>query len=79
MKKILIAGSKKDTKNYAEVLNYLGAEPVVSLHPESVYSFDGLILPGGGGICPSYFDQPVIDTREISSKSTRTIFFIYPP
>mgnify|MGYP003527875286 FL=1 len=53
MKKILIAGKEKDTKNYVEVLNYLGAKPVVSLHPESVYSFDGLILSGGGDICPA--------------------------
>lgn len=63
MKKILIAGKEKDTKNYIDVLKYLGAEPAVSLHPESVYSFDGLLLPGGGDICPSYFGQPVIDTR----------------
>ena len=64
MKKILIAGREKDTKNYMEIIKYLGAEPVVSLHAESVYSFDGLVLPGGGDICPSYFDQPVIDTRK---------------
>ncbi len=64
MKKILVAGTIKDTKNYVDVLKYLGAEPVVTLHPESVYSFDGLLLPGGGDICPSYFDQPVIDTRK---------------
>ena len=62
MKKILIAGTTKDTKNYVEVLKYLGSEPVVSLHPESVYDYDGLVLPGGGDINPSYFDQPVIDT-----------------
>lgn len=64
MKKILIAGVPKDTVNYAAILRHLNAEPVVSLHPESVYSFDGLVLPGGGDICPSYFDQPVIDTRK---------------
>ena len=64
MKKILIAGTTKDTKNYVEVLKYLGSEPVVSLHPESVYDYDGLVLPGGGDIDPSYFDQPVIDTSK---------------
>ena len=63
MKKILIAGKEKDTKNYVNVVKYLGMDPVVSLHPESVYSFDGLLLPGGGDICPSYFHQPFIDTR----------------
>lgn len=64
MKKILVAGKEKDTKNYVEVLKYLGTDPIVTLHPDSVYSFDGLLLPGGGDICPSYFDQPVIDTRK---------------
>lgn len=63
MKKILIAGQRKNVQNYINILNYLGVDPVVSLHPESVYSYDGLLLPGGGDICPSYFDQPVIDTR----------------
>lgn len=64
MKKILVAGIKKDAANYVAVLKHLGAEPVVSLHPESIYSFDGLLLPGGGDICPSFFNQQVIDTRK---------------
>ena len=63
MKKILVAGNEKETENYVEVLRFLGADPVVSLRPESVYGYDGLVLPGGGDICPSYFYQPVIDTR----------------
>ena len=53
MKKILIAGKKTETENYVEVLKYLGAEPLVSLHPESVYSFDGQISPPPGSISPS--------------------------
>ena len=76
MQKILIAGKQKDTENYVEVLKYLGADPVVTLHPESVYSFDGLVLPGGGDICPSYFDQPVIDTIKSDPDLDRTQFHI---
>ena len=76
MKKILIAGREKDTANYVEVLKYLGADPVVSLQPKSVYSFDGLVLPGGGDICPSYFDQPVIDTRKPDPELDRLQFHI---
>lgn len=76
MQKILIAGNEKDVKNYIEVLKYLGTEPVVCLRPESVYSFDGLILPGGGDICPSYFDQPVIDTRKPDPDLDRLQFHI---
>ena len=64
MKKILIAGNIETTENYVAVLRHLGADPKVSLHPESVYSFDGLLLPGGTDICPCYFQQPVIDTRK---------------
>lgn len=76
MKKILIAGREKDTANYVEVLKYLGADPVVSLQPKSVYSFDGLVLPGGGDICPSYFNQPVIDTRKPDPELDRLQFHI---
>lgn len=76
MKKILIAGKSKETKNYVEVLRYLGAEPVVSLHPESVYGYDGLVLPGGGDICPSYFNQPVIDIRKPDPDADRLQFHI---
>ena len=76
MKKILVAGKEKETQNYVEVLRYLGAEPVVSLHPESVYGYDGLVLPGGGDICPSYFDQPVIDTRKPDPDLDRLQFHI---
>lgn len=76
MKKILVAGIPKDTINYVAVLKHLGAEPVVSLHPESVYSFDGLLLPGGGDICPSYFNQPVIDTRKPDPDLDRAQFSV---
>ena len=76
MKKILIAGKAQEAENYVEVLRYLGAEPVVCLHPESLYSFDGLILPGGGDICPSYFNQPVIDTRKADPDLDRAQFHI---
>lgn len=76
MKKILVAGTAKSTENYVAILKHLGAEPVVSLHPESVYSFDGLLLPGGGDICPSYFHQPVIDTRKPDPDLDRAQFHI---
>ena len=76
MKKILIAGTEKNTQNYVEVLKFLGADPVVTLHPESIYSFDGLLLPGGGDICPSYFQQPVIDTRKPNPDLDRAQFHL---
>lgn len=74
MKKILVAGTEKDTVNYVNILKHLGAEPVVSVHPDSVYSFDGLVLPGGGDICPSFFNQPVIDTRKTDPDLDRAQF-----
>lgn len=76
MKKVLIAGQRKNVQNYIDILNYLGADPVVSLQPESVYSYDALLLPGGGDICPSYFEQPVIDTRKPDPELDRLQFHI---
>lgn len=74
MKKILIAGTQKNAQNYQAVLEHLGAETTVSLHPESIYSFDGLMIPGGGDICPSFFEQPVIDTRKADPDLDRAQF-----
>ncbi len=76
MKKILIAGNKKDTENYVRILQYLGSDPIVTLHPGSIYSYDGLLLPGGGDISPSYFDQPVIDIRKPDPDLDRAQFHI---
>ena len=76
MKKILVAGKPADTVNYVAVLKHLGAEPIVSLCPESIYSFDGLLLPGGSDICPSYFNQPVIDTRKPDPDLDRAQFHL---
>lgn len=76
MKKILVAGKEKDTENYVNVLKYLGADPIVTLHPGCVYSFDGLVLPGGGDICPTFFEQPVIDTRKADCNLDRAQFCI---
>lgn len=76
VKKILIAGNEKNTENYVHILKYLGADPIVTLTPGSIYSFDGLLLPGGGDISPSYFDQPVIDTRKPDPDLDRAQFHI---
>lgn len=76
MKKILIAGTPATTSNYTAVLTHLGAKPVVSLRPDSVYSYDGLLLPGGGDICPSYFHQPVVDTRKPDPDLDRAQFHL---
>lgn len=56
-KKILIPGRPELTKNYeAAVISY-GALPVVSLSEPSIEEFELLILPGGGDIHPSFFNQ----------------------
>lgn len=76
MKKILVAGTPPNTENYVAVLEHLGFKAVVSLSPDSVYSYDGLLLPGGGDICPSYFHQSVIDTRKPDPELDRAQFHI---
>lgn len=76
MKKILIAGTVQNTQNYASILRHLNAFPIISLSPESIYSFDGLVLPGGGDLCPTFFSQPFIDTRNSDPLLDRAQFHL---
>lgn len=57
MKKILIAGYPKQTKNYEHALAHLGADFITSLHVPDISCYDGLLLPGGGDIDPKLFGQ----------------------
>jgi len=60
--KILIGGIPRLTTNYANALKSLGAETIVLLPKLPAASFDaslfdGLLLPGGGDIHPSFYGQ----------------------
>ena len=57
--KILIAGLSSLTQNYVAALTACGMEDIVDLsdRPQAA-SYDGLLLPGGGDIDPSFFGQP---------------------
>ncbi len=54
--KILIAGQRDKTENYQNALAELGADWVCSLTLEEIETFDGLLLPGGGDVDPSFFN-----------------------
>lgn len=57
IKKILIPGRPKFTKNYEAAVASYGAIPIVSLSETSIEDYELLILPGGGDIHPSFFNQ----------------------
>ncbi len=54
---VLIAGIPGQTINYEKALSRCHASFETSLHPADIYSFDRLLLPGGGDIHPSWFGQ----------------------
>ena len=55
--KILIAGLLGNTKNYERALSLCHVSFDVSLSPAQFSSYDKLLLPGGGDICPQRFGQ----------------------
>lgn len=57
--RIVIAGYEDKTKNYVDAVEKLGGTAVVtlSLSPEEVVEYDGLILPGGGDINPIFMNR----------------------
>lgn len=57
MRVIAIAGEMDYTVNYVNTLLYAGKKSRVTLCPEDVFWCDGLILPGGGDIAPSFWGE----------------------
>ena len=57
MKKVLISCATHDAALYQEVLRKFDIEPVLSASPENASCFDGLLLPGGGDICPVFYHR----------------------
>lgn len=63
--KIAIAGMPCQTANYENAIKACGAIPYVTLQPESAFTCDALLLPGGYDIDPSYFNEINKDSRNI--------------
>lgn len=57
MKKVLISCTTHDAALYQKVLRKFDIEPVLSASPENASCFDGLLLPGGGDICPVFYHR----------------------
>lgn len=57
MKRVLISCVTHDAVLYREVLHKFDIEPVLSASPENASCFDGLLLPGGGDICPIFYHR----------------------
>ncbi len=65
---IAIAGRNKDTKNYEMALKKLGIPYHTTLSTGDFQSMDGLILPGGGDITPSFFGEKNTASRNIDTE-----------
>lgn len=57
MKRILIAGAPGKFQNYKDALSACGALPVESLTDLDAAGYDGLLLPGGADMDPSYYQE----------------------
>ncbi len=62
---IAIAGKMDYTVNYVNALLYVGKRPRVTLCPEEVSWCDGLVLPGGGDIAPSFWGEENNGSRNL--------------
>lgn len=63
--RILIPGRKPQTKNYEAAVAAFGAAPIISTTEISIKQFDLLLLPGGGDIHPSFFNQKNTGSQNI--------------
>lgn len=64
-KHILIPGYPEKTINYKNAVIAAGAVPTITLSPISIEPFHMLILPGGGDIDPSFFNQKNTASRQV--------------
>ncbi len=55
--KIALAGKPEQTKNYQDALHALDVDFICTLKADALEDFDGLLIPGGGDVDPSFFDQ----------------------
>lgn len=73
-KKVLIPGRPDFTKNYEAAVTSFGALPVVSISESSAAAYDLLLLPGGGDIAPSFFNQPDIASKDLDYELDKAQF-----
>ncbi len=55
--KIIIAGRPEDTENYQKALTALDVDWTCSLTLDEIDSYDGVLMPGGGDVDPSFLNE----------------------
>jgi len=63
--RVALAAQPDKGKNYANALRGVGLECVTTLDPEEEEACDGLLLPGGGDVDPSLYEQKNSGSRDI--------------
>ena len=57
MRKIFIYGDRGLLRNYADALEFCGAQAIFAQNTEYAHDCSGLLLPGGGDIDPALYGQ----------------------
>ncbi|MDR2042989.1 MAG: gamma-glutamyl-gamma-aminobutyrate hydrolase family protein [Clostridium sp.] len=66
--KIAVIGYRKNTANYENYLSLLPASPVTTLSVGILSSCDAVVLPGGGDVNPSFFQESDSGSRNIDTE-----------
>lgn len=63
--RIAVVGREEDTKNYMRTLGHMDVDAICTMSLEEASLCDGLLLPGGGDMNPSRYNQPLAGSTEI--------------
>jgi putative glutamine amidotransferase len=66
--KIVIVGRKRDTFRYEGWFERNGLSAITSMDPADLTDCDGVILPGGSDITPSFFGQEVNGAEDMDTE-----------
>lgn len=70
--KIFAYAQRNNRKNYADALEFCGAEPIFSEDISKAYECQGLLLPGGGDVSPNLYGQNINGSINIDNTLDET-------
>lgn len=73
---ILIPGQAAAFQNYARAVEASGAVPVFWTPGTRLPAFDGLLLPGGGDLAPSYYGQENVACADIDPARDESEWYV---